>query len=167
MISLIPTYANGLCGLPQTLQPTELPSTTSAAACSEPSLVSSNDYTYPWSFLCSSCWCGGASCGLLFLTLEMALNPWQYSNASGQFFLPPFEVPLFSSCPYLPGCDEEDFKSSIGFYSTVLHTKLTEIRRLCKTWSPLEVWIVRTNGYPHMLGGQVWSESLWAPIQIP
>ena len=73
----------------------------------------------------------------------------------------------FLSCPYLPGCDEEDFKTSIGFYSTVLHTKLTEIRRLCKTWSPLEVWIVRTNGYPHMLGGQVWSESLWAPIQIP
>lgn len=99
MISLITIYANGLCGLPQTLQPPELPSMTSAAACSEPSLASSNDYTYPWSLLCSSCWCGGASYGLLFLTLEMALNPWQYSKASCQFFLPPFEVPLVSSLP--------------------------------------------------------------------
>lgn len=161
MTSLIPTYANGLCGLPQTLQPSELPFMTSAAACSEPSLVSSNDYPYPRRLLCSLCWCGGASCGLLFLTLELALNPWQYSKASGQFFLPPFEVPHVSSCPYLPGCDEEDFKTSIGFYSIILHTKLPEIRRVCKTWSPLVACIIRTNGYPYMLCGQVWSESLW------
>ncbi|KAF3956726.1 hypothetical protein CMV_018177 [Castanea mollissima] len=110
MISLIPTCANGLRGLPQTLQPPELPFMTSAAACSEPSLVSSNDYPYPRSLLCSLCWWGGASCG----------------------------------------CDEEDFKTSIGFYSVILHTTLPEIRRVCKTWSPLVACIVRTNGYQHM-----------------